>query len=30
MFISNSAAAAVTIFWFSRGRWVGALDPDEI
>ncbi len=30
MFISNSCAAAATIVWFGRGKWIGALDPDSI
>jgi putative MATE family efflux protein len=30
MFISNSTAAAATIYWFGRGRWINALDPDLI
>jgi putative MATE family efflux protein len=30
MFLSNSISAAAAIYWFSRGKWMHALNPDLI
>ncbi|MFP4492080.1 MAG: MATE family efflux transporter [Spirochaetaceae bacterium] len=30
MFLSNILTAAAGLFWYSRGKWITALDPDTI